>query len=111
MYHLADMILGSPQCLNCCFLNWKICCYPYSSKLGDIGSKIIQFWRTAIYAHVATTPSSHQVDFGEAIQKNNRKIFGNTSNPRKCLIKHYFIVYLITNYIQVMLGSNIYDIL
>src|SRR5688500_18498353 len=105
------MILWTTQCLNSCFLNWQICCYSYSRKLGNIRSKIIQFWRTAVYTHVATTPSSHQIDFRKAIQKNNRKIFRNMPYPRKCLIKYYFIVYLVTNYIQVLLGSNIYDIL
>src|SRR5688500_3926278 len=106
------MVLGSTQCLNSCFLNWQICCYSYSCKLGNVNSKIIKFWRTAIYTHIATSPTSHQIYFGEAVQQNNRKIFRDPSYTRKIVIKYYFVIYLITNYIQIlMLCCNIYNIL
>src|SRR5215208_8058651 len=99
------MVLWPTQCLNCCFLNWQICCYSYSRKFGNIISKIIKFWRTAIYTHIATTPSSHQIYFGEAIQQDYREILGNPSDSRKIIIKYYFVIYLITNYIQILMLS------
>src|SRR5688572_6606112 len=106
------MVLGSMQRLNSRFLNWQICCYSYPCKLGNVNSKIIKFWRAAIYTHIATAPSSHQIYFGKAVQQDNREIFRDPSDSRKIVIKYYFVIYLITNYIQIlMLSCNIYNIL
>jgi hypothetical protein len=62
--------------------------------------------------NITTSPSSHQIYFGEAIQQDKRKVFRDASDSRKIVIKYYFVIYLITNYIQIiMLSCNIYNIL